>query len=53
LSIITEYGGWLVVGGLLYLMPLSTIFQLQYGGKIYWWRKLEYSEETTDLSQVT
>jgi hypothetical protein len=27
--------GWLVVGGLLYLMPLSTIFQLQYGGKIY------------------
>ena len=30
-----------------YLMPLSTIFQF------YWWRKLEYQEKTTDLSQVT
>ena len=28
-------------------MPLSTIFQL------YWWRKPEYPEKTTDLSQVT
>jgi hypothetical protein len=36
--------GWLVYWG---LMPLSSIFQL------YWWRKPEYPEKTTDLSQVT
>jgi hypothetical protein len=23
------------------------------GGQFYWWRKLEYLEETTDLPQVT
>ena len=34
------------------LTPLLAIFQLYRGSQFYWWRKPEYPEETTDLSQV-
>jgi hypothetical protein len=44
---------YIQVGGIRYLMSLSTIFQLYRGSQFYWGRKPEYIEKTTDLSQVT
>ena len=30
----------------------NNISVIYHGGQFYWWRKLEYPEKTTDLSQV-
>jgi hypothetical protein len=43
----------LMVHGLWCFTPLSVIFQLNRGGQFYWWRKSEYPEKTTDMSQLT
>ena len=35
------------------LKPLSSIFQLYPGGYVYWWKKPEYPEKTSNLLQIT
>jgi len=42
-----------LIDGLWCLTLLSTIFQLYRGSQCYWWRKPEYPEKTTEMSQVT
>ena len=43
----------MIPGHLVWRGIKTTIFQLYRGGLLYWWRKPEYPEKTTDLSQIT
>jgi len=52
-----QMDGWLVGWFMVYnvTLTISTIFQLYSVGQcqFYWWRKQEYPQKATDLSQVT
>jgi len=50
---ITNINRYIFNWGVWCLTPLLTIFQLYRGGQLYWCRKPEYPEKTSDLPQVT
>ena len=43
----------LILGELWCLGLLPTLFRLYRGGQFYWWRKPEYTQKATDMSQFT
>ena len=51
----TNFILWVCVQGIYYLFVCLMVFNatLYRGGQLYWWRKSEDPEKTTDLSQVT
>jgi hypothetical protein len=43
------------VGGRVFILlgvPILTLYQLCRSDQLYWWRKPEYPEKSTDLTQV-
>ena len=51
--IIIKYDDFIVLMDFLCWMPFSAVYQLSIGDQFYYWRRVDCSEKTTDLSQVT